>query len=298
MDEETFARLSQYVTQAYGIQLPATKKSMLESHLDKKAKSLGMGSYQEFVDLIFNDESREGELSLVLDLITTHKTDFFREASHFHFLTQQFLPRYPEENNRNNLKIWSAGCSTGEEPYTLLMTLEEYKKTHPGLTYSLLASDISPRVIQTASQGEYDIEKMETVPQEMRDTYLLRDKADPKRVSVKPQYRTKIQYKRINLMHDNYGLIKNDLDIIFCRNVLIYFKKNIQEQVIRKFCNLLRPGGLLFLGHSESIMGMNLPLHQVGPTVYRLQEPESRSQEKCKIKISIENSWLAKPLRY
>jgi len=279
MDEESFARLSQYVTQAYGIQLPATKKSMVESHLDKKVKSLGMSSYKELIDFIFSDESNEGELFHVLDLITTHKTDFFREASHFQFLTQQFLPRYQEENNRNKLNIWSAGCSTGEEPYTLLMALEEYKKAHPELTYCLLASDISIRVIQIASQGEYDIEKMETVPPEMRQTYIQTDKTDPKRVRVKPQYRTKIQYKRINLMHDNYGLIKNDLDIIFCRNVLIYFEKTTQEQVIRKFCNLLRPGGLLFLGHSESIMGMNLPLHQVGPTVYRLEEPESRSQE-------------------
>ena len=278
MDEESFARLSQYVTQAYGIQLPATKRSMLESHLDKKMKSLGMSSYKEFVDYIFTDESCDGELFNVIDLITTHKTHFFREASHFHFLTQQFLPRYQQENNGSDLKIWSAGCSTGEEPYTLLMTLEEYKKVHPKLTYSLLASDICTRVIQTACQGEYDIEKIETVPPEIRYTYLTRDKADPKRMRVKPQYRTKIQYKRINLMHDNYGLLESDLDIIFCRNVLIYFEKNTQEQVIRKFCNLLRPGGLLFLGHSESIMGMNLPLDQVGPAVYRVQNPGARSQ--------------------
>lgn len=271
MDEESFARLSQYVTQAYGVQLPATKRSLLESHLDEKVKGLGMRSYKEFVDFIFSNEGSEAELVHVIDLITTHKTEFFREASHFHFLTQQFLPRFLEENNRSNLKIWSAGCSTGEEPYTLLMTLEEYKKVHPSLAYSLLASDISVRVIQTACHGEYDIEKMETVPREMIHTYLQRDKCDPKRMRIKPQYRTKIQYKHINLMHDSYGLMKSDLDIIFCRNVLIYFEKNIQEQVILKFCSLLRPGGLLFLGHSESILGMDLPLRQVEPTVYQVQ---------------------------
>jgi chemotaxis protein methyltransferase CheR len=271
MDEESFSRLSQYVTQEYGIKLPVTKKSMLESRLNKKVKNLGMQSYKEFLDFIFSDEGRQGELFHVIDLITTNKTDFFREAAHFHYLTQQFLPRYQEENNRNNLKIWSAGCSTGEEPYTLLMMLEEYKKAHPELTYSLLASDISIRVIQTAFQGVYDIEKVEPVPLEMKRTYLMRGKTNPKLVRVKPQYRKKIQYKRINLMHDNYGLLKSDLDIIFCRNVLIYFDKSTQEKVIKKFCSLLRPGGLLFLGHSESIMGMNLPLRQVKPTVYQLR---------------------------
>lgn len=270
MDEESFTRLSQYVTQTYGIQLPATKRPMLETHLDEKVKSLGMRSYNEFVDFIFRDERNEAELFHAIDLITAHKTDFFREPSHFHFLTQQFLPTCQEHNN---VTLWSAGCSTGEEPYTLLMTLEEYKKDHPKLTYSLLASDISVRVMETASRGEYDIEKMETVPQEMRHTYLTHDKTNAKRIQIKPQYRNNIQYQRINLMQDHYGLTNKDLDIIFCRNVLIYFEKNTQEQVIRKFCNLLRPGGLLFLGHSESIMGMQLPLVQVGPTVYRLLAP-------------------------
>ncbi|AYB34498.1 CheR family methyltransferase [Chryseolinea soli] len=279
MDEESFARLSQYVTQTYGIQLPATKKSILENHLDEKVKNLAMSSYKEFVDFILNSGSSEDELLHVLDLITTHKTEFFREASHFQFLTQQFLPRHQQENNCDNLKIWSAGCSTGEEPYSLLMTLEEYKKIHPKLTYTLLASDISTRVMHTACHGEYDVEKMQTVPSGMRHTYFMCDKADPKQVKIKPHYRTKIQYKRVNLMHDNYGLAKHDLDIIFCRNVLIYFEKPTQEQVIRKFCNLLRPGGLLFLGHSESVMGMNLPLSQVGNAVYQVQEPEARSQE-------------------
>ncbi|MBL0744560.1 CheR family methyltransferase [Chryseolinea lacunae] len=271
MDEESFERLSQYVTQEYGIKLPATKKSMLESRLNKKVKSLGMSSYKEFLDFIFSDEGKQGELYHVIDLITTNKTDFFREAAHFHFLTQQFLPGYQNQGSRNHLKIWSAGCSTGEEPYTLIMTLEEYKKTHPELTYNLLASDISIRVIQTAYQGIYDLEKVEPVPLEMKRTYLMRGKLNPRLVRVKPQYRKKIQYKRINLMDDHYGLVKNDLDIIFCRNVLIYFDKATQEKVIRKFCNLLRPGGLLFLGHSESIMGMDLPLRQVKPTVYQVQ---------------------------
>ncbi len=269
MDTESFERISRFVTTEYGIKLPQSKKSMLESRLNKKVKSLGLHSYHEFVDYIFSEEGKREELFHVVDLITTNKTDFFREAAHFHFLSNEFLPAYQQETNRSNLKIWSAGCSTGEEPYTLVMVLEEYRKRHPELTYSLLASDISLRVIQSAFQGIYDVDKIEPVPLDLKRNYFLRSKSNPALVRVKPQYRKRIQYKRVNLMDDHYGLIKNDYDMIFCRNVLIYFNKATQEAVIRKFCSLLRPGGLLFLGHSESIMGMTLPLRQVRPTVYQ-----------------------------
>lgn len=268
MDAESFERLSSYVTREYGIKLPLAKKSMLESRLNKKVKSLGLSSYKEFLDFIFSDEGKQGELFHVIDLITTNKTDFFREAAHFQFLTSTFLQAYKEEFNRSNLKIWSAGCSTGEEPYTIIMALEEFKKQHPDHAYSLLASDVSLRVLQTAYQGIYDIEKIDPVPLDLKRQYFSRSKANPKLVRVKPQYRKKIQFKRINFMNNHYGLMKDDYDIIFCRNVLIYFDKNTQERVINKFCSHLKPGGLLFLGHSESIIGMNVPLKQVRPTVY------------------------------
>lgn len=271
MDAESFDRLSKYVTHEYGIKLPLAKKSMLESRLNKKVKALGLSSYKEFLDFIFSDEGKKGELFHVIDLITTNKTDFFREAAHFHFLGNEFLPGYTTDLNRNNLKIWSAGCSTGEEPYTIVMAMEEYKKKHPEVTYSLLASDVSIRVIQTAFQGIYDIEKIEPVPLELKKSYFLRSKTEPKLVRVKPQFRKKLQFKRINFMNSNFGLVKSDYDIIFCRNVLIYFDKPTQERVIHKFCSHLKPGGLLFLGHSESIIGMNVPLKQIRPTVYRFE---------------------------
>lgn len=266
LDHESFDRLSKYVTHEYGIKLPPGKKTMLESRLNKKVKSLGMNSYKEFLDFIFSEEGKQTELINVIDLITTNKTDFFRENAHFEYLTQNFLPRY----GRHNLKIWSAGCSTGEEPYTIIMSLEEYKKRNPQITYTLLASDISLRVIQTSFQGIYTIDKIAAIPIELKRNYFIRGKVNPDLVRVKPLYRRKINYKRVNLMNESYGLLKNDYDIIFCRNVLIYFDKVKQEEVIRKFCSYLKPGGLLFLGHSESIIGMKLPLVQVKPTVYQL----------------------------
>jgi chemotaxis protein methyltransferase CheR len=270
IDDESFERLSSFVTREYGIKLPPVKKSMLESRLNKKVKSLGMNSYNEFLDFLFSDQGKQTELLNVIDLITTNKTDFFREPAHFSFLSGHFLPDYI--NERNNLKIWSAGCSTGEEPYTLIMMLEEFKKQNPILTYSLLASDISLRVIQSAFNGVYTMDRLAAIPLEMKRSYFLRSKTNANLARVKQQFRKKIQYKRINLMDTNFGLIKSDYDIIFCRNVLIYFDKPTQEEVIKKFCSHLRPGGLLFLGHSESIMGMNLPLTQVRPTVYQLKE--------------------------
>ena len=270
IDQESFDRLCTYVTREYGIKLPVSKKTMLESRLNKKVKSLGMRSYKEFINYIFSEEGKRTELFNVIDLITTNKTDFFRESAHFHFLTQDFLPSYQKEKVNHNLKIWSAGCSTGEEPYTIIMALEEYKKKHLEMTYSLLASDISLRVIQSAHEGIYTIDKIAAIPLDMKRQYFLRSKLNPTLVRVKPQFRRKIEFKRVNLMDNSYGLLKNDYDIIFCRNVLIYFDKMKQEEVILKFCNLLKPGGLLFLGHSESILGMKLPLTQVKPTVYRV----------------------------
>jgi chemotaxis protein methyltransferase CheR len=244
---------------------------MLESRLNKKVKTLGLQSYKEFLDFIFSEQGKQGELYHVIDLITTNKTDFFREAAHFHFLTNEFLPAYKLETGRNNLKIWSAGCSSGEEPYTIIMALEEFRKQFPDVVYNLLASDVSVRALQTAYQGIYDIDKIAPVPIELKRSYFLRSKANPDVVRIKPQYRKRVQFKRINFMDNQYGMMKNDFDIIFCRNVLIYFDKLNQEKVINRFCNLLKPGGLLFLGHSESIIGMNLPLKQVRPTVYRFE---------------------------
>ena len=270
MDEESFTRLSTYVTREYGIKLPLGKKSMLESRLNRKVKSLGLATYREFLDFIFAEQQGRSELLQVIDLITTNKTDFFREPAHFQFLTGQFLAPYLNEGNRRSVKIWSAGCSSGEEPYTIIMALEEFRKQQADFTYSILASDVSTRVIQAAHQGIYDIEKTAPIPLDMKRRYFLKSVTNPNIVRVKPEFRKKIQFRRINFMDNEFGILKSDLDIIFCRNVLIYFDKVTQERVINKFCSLLRPGGLLFLGHSESIIGMDLPLIQLQPTVYKL----------------------------
>lgn len=268
MDDESFLRLSSYVTQEYGIKLPPSKRSMLESRLNKKVKSLGMSSYKEFLDYIFSDIGRKTELIHVIDIITTNKTDFYREPAHFKFLSDHFLESWKAETHRP-FNVWSAGCSTGEEPYTILMVLEEFKKRHPHFTYNLMASDVSTRVIQNAYNGIYSIDKIAPVPDEVKRTYFLRSRQKSDLVRVKPQFRKNIVYKRINLMNDSYGQFKNHFHAIFCRNVLIYFSREVQEAVIRKLATNLCPGGLLFIGHSESIMGMDVPFKQIRPTIYQ-----------------------------
>jgi chemotaxis protein methyltransferase CheR len=271
MDAESFERLSSFVTREYGIKLPISKKPMLESRLNRKVQKLGLESYGKFVDYIFSEAGRKEELFHVIDLITTNKTDFFREGAHFQFLQHEFMPMYCRQKNTHNLKIWSAGCSTGEEPYTIAMVMEEYKKKFQATTYSIVASDISVRALQKAYEGIYNIERIAPVPLEMKRNYFLRSKADPSIVRVKPEYRSRVQYRRMNFMDHNYQM-NGDFDFIFCRNVLIYFDKENQREVINKLCKQLKPGGLLFLGHSESIVGMKFPLHQLKPTVYQRHE--------------------------
>jgi chemotaxis protein methyltransferase CheR len=268
MDTESFERLTRFVTREYGIKLPLAKKPMLESRLNKKIRLLGVSSYKEFLDLIFSEQGKREHLFHVIDLITTNKTDFFREAAHFRFLSEEFIPAYVRKSNSNSLKIWSAGCSTGEEPYTIVMMMEELKKRIASMVYSVLATDVSIRALQTAYQGIYDVERIDPVPLDLKRGYFLRGKTAPNVVRVKPEFRKRVQFRRLNLMEDDFGLARGELDLIFCRNVLIYFDKNTQQKVIEKFCRHLRPGGLLLLGHSESTVGMSLPLKQVRPTVY------------------------------
>lgn len=270
MDNESFVRLSTYITDMYGIKLPPVKKAMLESRLGKKVKQLGMNSYKEFLDYIFSDQGKKKELLNVVDLVTTNKTDFLREPQHFQFLSDVLLPGYVHKAGLKNIKVWSAACSTGEEPYSLVMALEEFKKRNIGFDYTLAASDISIRAIQTAHRGIYTLDRIDTIPIDWKRVYFLKSKDSTRKlVRVKPVFRSKISYKRINLVGDAYGVPPDSMDIIFCRNVLIYFDKPTQEQVIRRLTACLKPGGILFLGHSESTMGMDVSLKQIKPTIYQ-----------------------------
>jgi len=271
LSEAVFKKFSSFIYDEVGIKMPPAKKTMLEARMNKRLKQLGFWTFEEYADFVFSPEGRDAELINLIDVVTTNKTDFFREPTHFDYLAKTVIPTMIESHGAGfkfPFKIWSAGCSTGEEPYTMAITLADFREKNLGFTASILATDISTIVLSKAHKGIYSEDNVNTIPLLLKKKYFLksRDKS-AKLVRVVPGLRSMIQFRRLNFMQD-FG-IKEHFEVIFCRNVIIYFDKPTQERLLTKFCNQLVKGGYLFLGHSESINGMNLPLTQVATTVYR-----------------------------
>jgi len=257
-----------------GIVLARAKYPMIESRLRKRTRALGMESLAEYCRYVVSPAGREAEAPYLVDAITTHKTDFFREPAHFDFLIARAVPELAEKYGsgvRRPLTVWSSACSTGEEPYTLAMVLSEYAAADErGLfRFSIAATDVSRGVIETARAAIYPEAATAAIPEVLRRRYLLRSR-DRERglVRVAPAIRAAVEFRALNLMESGYGF-DEPLDIVFCRNVMIYFDRAAQERVLRKIVACLRPGGFLFMGHAESLAGFDLPLTQVVPTVHR-----------------------------
>lgn len=272
MSEECFARFSNFIQGNYGIKMPEIKRTMLESRLQKRLRKLGMACFDEYSDYVFSSEGLANELVHMIDSVTTNKTDFFREPAHFDYLVDHALPELHKTTGagiREPLKIWSAGCSSGEEPYTLAMVLSEYAKTVQGFDYTILGTDLSVQVLEKAVKAIYKESLVEPVPASYKKRYILRSKnRENAMVRVVPELRSKVRYRRLNLMDDELN-VEGGMDMIFCRNVIIYFERPVQQTLIRKLCGKLVEGGYLFLGHSETLHGMTLPLKQVSPMLYR-----------------------------
>lgn len=268
MSDRDFKRLSDFIYNNYGIKMPVEKKVMLQSRLHKRLRALGIFTFEEYVEYVFSKAGLH-EMVLMMDQVSTNKTDFFREPHHFEMLTGSILPEYTRNSSiRKNLRIWSAGCSSGEEAYTLTMVLESYLEQNNVFDYHIYCTDISTKVLQIAVDAIYKEERVAAVPLLYKKKYLLRSKNPLERkVRIAPELRSKTTFARLNLM-DSFYDTPNSFDIIFCRNVLIYFDRETQERVINKLLSKLKRGGYLFLGHSESIMGLNVPLKQVKPTVF------------------------------
>ena len=268
MTDADFRRFSEFITTELGIKLPPTKKTMLEARLQKRLRALGLPSHRDYCEFLFSPEGMENELAQLIDVVTTNTTHFFREPKHFEILSQQVAPDVFRRKGGNRAAVWSAGCSTGEEPYTLAMVLSEFAARNPGFHFNILATDISTQVLQQAQRAVYPEDRIDGIPQELKKKYLLRSKDRSRRlVRMGPELRALIQFRRLNFMNDFD--FRDLLDVIFCRNVVIYFDRSTQEQLFKRFCGKLATGGYLFIGHSESLTGMDLPLVQVAPTVYR-----------------------------
>jgi chemotaxis protein methyltransferase CheR len=273
MSQAEFTRFSEFIIGQCGIKMPPSKKIMLEARLQKRLRTLGIPSFGEYYQYVHGEGGRD-ELVHMLDAVTTNKTDFFREPVHFQYLAQTILPEALSEQEGSRRKdspffLWSAGCSTGEEPYTLAMVLSEFAHQHPAFRFSIVATDISTRVLDRARDGIYDEDRIKAVSQGLKQRYILRSKDRGKSlVRIVPELRTAVQFKRLNLMEESFSF-SEPLDVIFCRNVIIYFDRNTQERLISRFCRVLKPDGYLFLGHSESVHGFDLPLRRITSTVYR-----------------------------
>ena len=265
-----FARLRRLIHEETGITMGEGKKTMLEGRIRRRLKALAIASYREYCAYLFSRRGLQEELVHLIDAVTTNKTDFFREPRHFDFLTATVLPAYMRSNSRRrSFLVWSAGCSSGEEPYTLAMVLSEYGQAQPGFAFNILATDISTAVLAKAALGIYSTDVARPVPSVHKVKCLMRgrERGSP-RVRVAPELRRLVEFRRLNFMDSDYG-IRDRFDAIFCRNVIIYFDRPTQQSILKKITRCLLPGGYLFMGHAETLHELTLPLLQTAPALYR-----------------------------
>ncbi len=265
-------RVAEFVGKEVGIQLPASKHTLVESRLRKRLRKLGFEGFKEYLDWVLDSPEGLHERLHLIDAITTNKTDFFREPDHFRYLTEEALPEVEKgrrQNGRRELGIWSAGCSSGEEPYTLSIVLNEAAERLSGLRFSILATDISKSCLATARNGVYPEQRIAPVPMPLRKKYLLRSRNPAESlVQMGPELKKRIQFGSLNLMVNSFSL-PHKMDVIFCRNVMIYFDSRTREELVQRFKQQLVAGGYLFVGHSESLSGFENGLKQMAPMVYR-----------------------------
>lgn len=270
LSRRDFDRLGKYIHSYSGIKMPPNKLTMVEGRLRRRLKATGHATFAQYCHYLFEQDGLENESVHLIDAVTTNKTEFFREPDHFRMLENTILDTVVQEHrSRKPIKVWSAASSIGAEPYTLAMVLSDYGERNRGFEYSILATDLCTQVLDTAVLGIYPEAMMQPVPDALYQRYVLRDK-DPKRglARIVPELRAQVQFARLNLMDAAYP-VDADFDIVFCRNILIYFDKPTQNAVLQRLCSHIRPGGYLFMGHSETLAGFELPLTLAGPTVFR-----------------------------
>lgn len=267
LNPRNFDMLARYIFDYSGIKMPPSKKTMLEGRLRRRLRVTGINSLNEYCDYLFKHGGLEHEAVYLIDVVTTNKTDFFREPKHFEHMELHALPTLVEAGYRH-LRFWSAACSTGAEPYTIAMVAEDFVNSSAGLDYNILATDLSTDVLSVAQRGIYSSTLVTPVSAERRRKYVMEARNQRRgEVRIHPRLRSKVGFARFNLMDRSYE-IGDKMHIIFCRNVLIYFDKETQRKVLANLCEKLVPGGFLYIGHSETISGLNLPVRQVANTVF------------------------------
>lgn len=268
ISEELFWKYQKLIYDTCRINLKPVKKPLLVNRLSKRLRELGLNSYEAYFKYLTEGPGGKSEMQHLLNAITTNKTDFFRESKQWDYLKQVVWPEMKREKTQkreSEIRIWSAACSSGEEPYSIVMhALEQFGSQPPHV--KVLASDISEKVLGIARMGVYEDAKMVGVPAEYKNKYFLR--TAPGTYRVKPELQKRISFRNVNLKGAFPKLIR-PLDMIFCRNVIIYFDKPTQAELMKRFHGCLRVGGYLFLGHSESLNGICDLYKFVSASIYR-----------------------------
>lgn len=264
---QDFNTLRQLVKEQTGIHLSDQKRELVYGRLSRRLRALGIETFRDYIGRLSAGDSEE--LVEFCNAITTNLTSFFRESHHFDYIRDSFLaPRLADPRASRKLRIWHAGCSTGEEPYSLAITLNECLKDMGRWDVRQLATDIDSDVLARASKGQYGADRMRGISLERRGKFFQHLNGDgQEQWQVGRQLRDLIVFKQLNLMHA--FPMKGPLDVIFCRNVVIYFEKDTQRDLFARMAQLQRPGDLLFLGHSESLFKVSDAYTLIGKTIYR-----------------------------
>jgi chemotaxis protein methyltransferase CheR len=266
LSESQFLQIRQLVYRLCGINLIPGKEELVKSRLAKRLRALGLSGFEQYLQYVERDKSRQ-ELASMIDALTTNKTSFFREAQHFDYLRHQVLPGIKKMKEGRRLRIWSAGCSSGEEPYSIALVLREEIPDIDRWDARILATDISTKMLAKAREAIYGQEELREVPASLLQKYFTCIRIKPPRsYQVKDNVRALIRFSALNLMAA--WPMKGPFQVIFCRNVMIYFDKQTQQELVNRFGELLEPGGHLFLGHSESLTGSAHAFRYVQPAVY------------------------------
>jgi len=257
LNDADFIRISEFIELRVGIKLPRQKKAMVQNRLYKRLIDIKIETFSEYVKFVFSPKGKD-ELRNMIDEITTNKTDFFREIKHFDFLEKIVLKNY------TNIKVWSAGCSTGEEPYSLAMTIE-----NNNIDYNITATDISGKVLKFAKDGIYKDALVKDIKPDNILKYFEKIKGNKENsYKIKRKIQQNVNFTKLNFRDQKYNIDTN-FDMIFFRNVLIYFNIEVQNEVLSKILKHLKIGGYLFIGHSESIYNLKLPLKSVSHSVFQ-----------------------------
>jgi chemotaxis protein methyltransferase CheR len=283
MSDHEFGRYRKLIYSRAGIHLTPPKKALLEARLNRRLRELGLESFLEYYEYVAADQSG-AELVRLLDRVATNETHFFREPRQFEFLENTLLPEWLAQRDAGlrprQVRVWSAGCSTGEEPYSLAMTLLDRLPPARGWRVEIVGSDLSSRVVESAQNAIWPIDKAKEIPERYLKRFMLKGiGAQAACMKAGPELRSIVRCVNLNLNAEAYPL-PGGFDLIFCRNVMIYFDAPTRARVVERLLRHLAPGGYLFVGHAESLTGVNAQLRHVIPTVYTTQAGASSAKSK------------------